>query len=63
VHVKDRKKNGEMTEVGSGAIDFKGIFAQSQKAGIQHYIVEHDEPKSPFESIQKSYDYLYNLSF
>lgn len=63
VHVKDRKKDGEMTEVGSGAIDFKGIFAQSQKAGIQHYIVEHDEPKSPFESIQKSYEYLHDLSF
>ena len=62
VHVKDRKQNGEMTEVGSGAIDFKRIFADSQ-AGIQHYIVEHDEPKSPFDSIRKSYQYLANLTF
>ncbi len=63
VHVKDRKNNGEMTEVGSGAIDFKRIFAQSDKAGIKHYIVEHDQPKSPFDSIKKSYDYLKNLTF
>jgi sugar phosphate isomerase/epimerase len=62
VHVKDRKQTGEMTEVGSGVIDFKRIFADSQ-AGIQHYIVEHDQPKSPFDSIKQSYQYLANLSF
>jgi sugar phosphate isomerase/epimerase len=63
VHVKDRKKNGEMTEVGSGAIDWKRIFAASDKAGIQHYIVEHDEPKSALESIQASYTYLASLRY
>lgn len=63
VHVKDKKKNGDMTEVGSGAIDWKRIFAESDKAGIRHYIVEHDEPKSPFQSIQASYTYLKNLRF
>ncbi len=63
VHVKDMKKNGEMTEVGSGDIDFKKIFAQSEKAGIQHYFVEHDEPKDPIESIKTSYDYLSKLRF
>ena len=63
VHVKDKTKNGKMTEVGSGAIDWKRIFAESDKAGIQHYIVEHDEPKSPFESIQASYTYLRDLRF
>ena len=58
VHVKDwtkgpdgkmGEKDGEMTDVGSGAIDWKRIFAQSKKAGIQHYFVEHDEPKAPLE--------------
>jgi sugar phosphate isomerase/epimerase len=63
VHVKDMKKDGEMTEVGSGTIDWKKIFAQSNQAGIQHYFVEHDEPKSPFESIRTSYEYLKNLQF
>ena len=53
----------DLTEVGSGLIDWKKIFAQSGKAGIKHYIVEHDHPKQPFDSIAKSYDYLSKVSF
>lgn len=51
----------DLTEVGSGIIDWKRIFAQSDKAGIKHYIVEHDHPKQPLESIKKSYEYLSTL--
>jgi len=75
VHVKDLKKipaitaggaqnfgdTVDLTEVGSGIIDWKRIFAQSDKAGIKHYIVEHDHPKAPFESIRISYEYLSRL--
>lgn len=76
VHVKDIKKRPkvstsgsqdfgsslkDMTEVGSGMIDWKRIFAQSDKAGIKHYIVEHDKPAAPFDSIKTSYEYLNNL--
>ena len=53
----------DMTEVGSGIIDWKKIFAQSDKAGIKHYFVEHDNPKKPLESIKTSYDYLARLRF
>jgi sugar phosphate isomerase/epimerase len=53
----------EMTEVGSGMIDWKRIFAQSQKAGIKHYFVEHDNPSSPFDSIRASSQYLAQLRF
>lgn len=63
VHVKDWTKAGHMADVGSGAIDWKRIFAQSHKAGIKHYFVEHDEPKSPFDSLRTSYDYLRHLRF
>jgi sugar phosphate isomerase/epimerase len=78
VHVKDVKRvppvtaggaqdfgssMKDMTEVGSGIIDWKKIFAQSDKAGIKHYFVEHDNPKKPLESIKKSYDYLARLRF
>jgi len=52
-----------MTEVGSGIIDWKRIFAQSDEAGIQHYFVEHDNPASPFASIRTSFDYLQRLRF
>jgi len=76
VHVKDIKKippvtaaGGQnfgdslkdMTAVGSGIIDWKKIFAYSDKAGIKHYIVEHDKPENPFESITASYQYLSKL--
>jgi len=63
VHIKDMTKDHHMTEVGSGAIDWKRIFADSDEAGIEHYIVEHDEPASPFESILISYEYLKKLEF
>jgi len=56
------KKPGHMTDVGQGEIDWKRIFAQSGKAGIQHYFVENDEPKSAFEDIKISYDYLAKLT-
>jgi sugar phosphate isomerase/epimerase len=75
VHVKDLKKippisaggaqnfgdTVDLTEVGSGIVNWKKIFAQSEKAGIRHYIVEHDHPKAPFESIAASYAYLSKL--
>ena len=75
VHVKDLKTmphitaggaqnygdTVDLTEVGSGLIDWKKIFAQSDKAGIKHYIVEHDHPKQPLESIKGSYEYLSKL--
>lgn len=78
VHVKDMKKlpKGDegpttapdkempnMTEVGSGVIDWKRIFSHSEKAGIQHYFVEHDFPADAFASIKKSYAYLSTLTF
>jgi sugar phosphate isomerase/epimerase len=75
VHVKDLKTmphitaggaqnygdTVDLTAVGSGLVDWKRIFAQSGKAGIKHYIVEHDNPKQPLDSIAKSYDYLNKL--
>jgi sugar phosphate isomerase/epimerase len=57
------RKPGHMTDVGEGEIDWKRIFAQSGKAGIQHYFVENDEPKSAFEDIKISHDYLLKLRF
>jgi sugar phosphate isomerase/epimerase len=53
----------DMTSVGSGIIDWKRIFAQSDKAGIKHYIVEHDKPEDPIQSITESYEYLSQLTW
>ena len=54
---------GRLADVGQGSIDWKRIFAQSGKAGIKHYFVENDEPKSAFDDIKISYEYLHNLQF
>jgi sugar phosphate isomerase/epimerase len=53
----------DLTEVGSGVIDWKRIFAHANQAGIKHYIVEHDHPKQPLESIKGSYEYLSKLTW
>ena len=53
----------DLTEVGSGVIDWKRIFAHADQAGIKHYIVEHDHPKQPLESIKGSYEYLSKLTW
>ena len=63
VHVKDMAAGGAMVDVGAGQIPFAKYFAQSKKAGIQHYFVEHDEPADPFASIAASYQYLAALKF
>ncbi len=65
-HIKDMDNTpkGFFTEVGRGVIDFKEIFAQSKKAGLELFIVEQDQsPGSPFDSIKISYDYLSKLEF
>jgi sugar phosphate isomerase/epimerase len=66
VHVKDMDATPKhfFTEVGRGTINFKEIFAHSERAGIKHYFVEQDEtPGSPFASIKMSIDYLKQLEF
>jgi sugar phosphate isomerase/epimerase len=78
VHVKDWTKegagpqdytgavghavDGHLANVGSGSIDWKRIFAQSGKAGIQHYFVENDDAKSLADP-RASYEYLAKLQF
>ncbi len=43
-HVKDRDKQvpDRNTEVGSGSIDFKAIFAQAKLSGMKHFYVEQE---------------------
>lgn len=64
-HVKDSAgpPDNKMVDVGSGKIDFRAIFAQSEKAGIKHYFVEHDQPADPIATIRNSYNYLHALRY
>ncbi len=53
-HVKDLTKGKEMRDVGAGDIDFASIFAKAEVAGLKHYVVEHDNPDDPIQSITNS---------
>jgi sugar phosphate isomerase/epimerase len=65
VHVKDSAgpPDNKIVDVGKGTIDFPKIFAQSDKAGIKHYFVEHDQPADPIATIRNSYNYLHRVRF
>jgi sugar phosphate isomerase/epimerase len=64
-HVKDSSglPDKKMVDVGQGTIDFRSIFAQSDKAGFKHYFVEHDQPADPIATIRNSYKYLHALRY
>jgi sugar phosphate isomerase/epimerase len=57
-HLKDIDRRGRITEVGSGQLPFHRILSQRDQAGLQHFFVEHDEPRDPVASIRTSYEYL-----
>ncbi len=65
VHVKDSSgpPDNKIVDVGTGTIDFRRIFAQSEKAGIKHYFVEHDQPTDAIATITRSYKNLHALTF
>ena len=65
VHVKDSggPPDNKMVDVGKGTIDFPKIFAQSDKAGIKHNFVEHDQPADPIATIRNSYQYLHDMRY
>jgi sugar phosphate isomerase/epimerase len=64
VHAKDlRRSDQAMVDVGQGDLDFAAVFAQAEQAGIEHVIVEHDEPADPLQSVQNSLSYLKALTY
>lgn len=58
VHVKGRAADGDMVEVGAGVMDWASILAHADRAGIEHFFVEHDRPDDSMRSIEASYRYL-----
>lgn len=60
-HVKDMDKSNRnvFTEVGTGSIDFKPIFAEAKLAGLTHIFVEQDVIKiDPYNSITQSFNFI-----
>ncbi len=65
MHAKDSSgpPDQKMRDVGSGVIDWRAIFAQYKKAGVEHVFVERDDAPDPVASITASYEFLHKLSF
>lgn len=67
LHLKDYTvtANGEraFAEVGYGNLNIPEILIAAESAGCRWFIVEQDTcPSDPFDCIQRSFDYLYNLA-
>lgn len=70
IHVKDFEampqagKRPQGSELGAGFIDYKPIFAEGRRAGIQHAFAEQEGPytKPEMESARIDYAYLHSMS-
>jgi sugar phosphate isomerase/epimerase len=65
VHVKDSlgAPKYEQADVGKGTYPWAKIFDAADKAGIEHYFIEHDSPADAMVFAKASYDYLAALEF
>ena len=66
-HIKDRAPEGENTDqdgwadVGAGVIDWAAVFAALNEAGVDHFVVEHDNPSDHVRFARASYEHLTSL--
>jgi sugar phosphate isomerase/epimerase len=53
VHIKDAQRGDAAVDVpfGEGALDWKAILDASDKAGVEYYVVEQDNPGDAFEDV------------
>jgi sugar phosphate isomerase/epimerase len=69
-HVKDMNIDSGFADPGTGLIDFRRIFAQSDVAGVREYIVERDDagtgtraPADALDTAAVGYRFLRNIRF
>lgn len=65
-HIKDMDSQGRFAPVGTGTIDFKGILAQKELAGMEYFIAEQDmtfDGMTPMQSVTISYKGMKDLGF
>jgi len=65
-HIKDMDDSDEQffTEVGSGVINWKDVFAQKGNSGMKLFFVEQDQCRThkPLKSAEIGHDYLAKLT-
>lgn len=62
-HLKDIDQHGDFEDVGHGTIDFPRFIAEAEAAGARHFFVERDDPPDPADAIQRSYEYLRDMTY
>jgi sugar phosphate isomerase/epimerase len=63
-HVKDmdKKDKNKNADVGTGAIDYKSIFAKAKLSGMKHWYVEQESyPGDPMDSVAASAKFLKSM--
>jgi sugar phosphate isomerase/epimerase len=64
VHAKDNAAQGQAQDeggfaaVGQGVLDWASILPAARAAGVQWFIVEHDQPRNPAAVVKAGADYL-----
>jgi len=64
VHAKDNAPKGQAEDeggfaaIGHGVLDWNAILPAAAGAGVQWYIIEHDQPRDPATVIKTGADYL-----
>ena len=58
VHVKDMARDGAMVDVGRGTTRWPELLGTARRAGVRHFLVEHDNPPDPMAFARASYRYL-----
>ena len=62
LHVKDVNKDegveGGLADVGAGVLEWSKLLPAAKEAGVEWFIVEHDFPTDPIQSIKRSAEFL-----
>jgi len=62
-HLKDIDADGDFADVGAGLIDFPRFTREALAQGAKYFFVERDNPPEPQASIQRSYNFLQQMTF
>ena len=63
VHIKDMAADGTMVDIGKGAMNWTELLGAARKAGVQHFLTEHDGASDSLGFAKRSFEYLSRLQF
>ena len=60
LHLKDMGKSEErgFEDMGYGILDYKAVFNAAGKAGVKHFVIEHDKPTDSKRSIERGAEFF-----